>query len=169
MPTADGSSTRGGCTSVRGRVRSPHISGGSAVAKLQAASVSITWGSCAPRAAASCDRQTDRQTDGSQYGGGIVIVYREAKLESLGKEYICVFRSKTSTLRRGRGQLDAMRTENVDKQVDRTVRVARTDSAKAYRTSVRRLIGHESVPKIIINDAINLFSNCYQHFGSFKP
>jgi len=32
---ADGSSTRGGSTSVRGRVRSPHM------AKLQAASVSI--------------------------------------------------------------------------------------------------------------------------------
>ena len=28
MPAADGSSTRGGSTSVRGRVRSPHISGG---------------------------------------------------------------------------------------------------------------------------------------------
>ena len=28
MPPADGSSTRGGSTSVRGRVRSPHISGG---------------------------------------------------------------------------------------------------------------------------------------------
>jgi len=26
-----------------------------------------TWGSCAPRAAAPCDRQTDRQTDGSRY------------------------------------------------------------------------------------------------------
>ena len=33
--TADGSSTRGGSTSVRGRVRSPHM------AKLQAASVPI--------------------------------------------------------------------------------------------------------------------------------
>ena len=34
-PPADGSSTRGGSTSVRGRVRSPHT------AKLQAASVPI--------------------------------------------------------------------------------------------------------------------------------
>jgi len=35
MPPADGSSTRGGSTSVRGRVRSPRM------AKLQAASVPI--------------------------------------------------------------------------------------------------------------------------------
>jgi len=35
MPAADGSSTRGGSTSVRGRVRSPHM------AKLQAASIPI--------------------------------------------------------------------------------------------------------------------------------
>ena len=35
MPPADGSSTRGGSTSFRGRVRSPHM------AKLQAASVPI--------------------------------------------------------------------------------------------------------------------------------
>jgi len=35
MPPADGSSTHGGSTSVRGRVRSPHISW-PAVAKLQA-------------------------------------------------------------------------------------------------------------------------------------
>jgi len=42
MPTANGSSTRGGSTSVRGRVCSPHV------AKLQAASVPIAYGSCAP-------------------------------------------------------------------------------------------------------------------------
>jgi len=57
MPLADGSSTRGGSTSVRGRVRSLHV------AKLQAVSVSIAYGSCAPRAAAPWDRRTDRQTD----------------------------------------------------------------------------------------------------------
>ena len=34
-PPADGSSTRGGSTSVRGRIRSPHV------AKLQAASVPV--------------------------------------------------------------------------------------------------------------------------------
>ena len=50
---ADGSSTRGGSTSVRGRVRSPHT------AELQAASVPIAQGSCAPTAAAPRDRQTD--------------------------------------------------------------------------------------------------------------
>jgi len=43
-PRADGSSTRGGSTSVRGLLRSPHI------AKLQAASVHIAYGSCALRA-----------------------------------------------------------------------------------------------------------------------
>jgi len=48
---ADGSSTRGGSTSVRGRVRSPHM------ARLQAASV------IQPRAAAPWDRRTDRKTD----------------------------------------------------------------------------------------------------------
>jgi len=49
----DGSSTRDGSTSVRGRVRSPHISGG-------------RWW-LQPRVAAPWDRQTDRQTDGSRY------------------------------------------------------------------------------------------------------
>ena len=58
MPPADGSSTRGGSTSVRGRVRSPHT------AELQAASVPIAQGSCAPTAAAPRDRQT---TGGSRY------------------------------------------------------------------------------------------------------
>ena len=54
---ADGSSTRGGSSSVRGRVRSPHM------AKLQAASVPTAYGSCVPRASAPWDRQTD----GSRY------------------------------------------------------------------------------------------------------
>jgi len=40
---ADGCLTHGGFTSVRGLVRSPHM------AKLQAASVPIAYGSCAPR------------------------------------------------------------------------------------------------------------------------
>jgi len=32
------------------------------------------------------------------------------------------------------------------------------------------VIGNESVPKITINDTINLFvSNCNQHFANFKP
>jgi len=53
---ADGSSTRGGSTSVRGQVRSPHMP------KLQAASVPI------PRAAARLGLgQRDGQTDGSRY------------------------------------------------------------------------------------------------------
>ena len=63
----DGSSTRGGSTSVRGRVRSPHL------ARLQAASVPIAYGSCAPRA------ETDRRRDGriavsfhAPYGGSII-------------------------------------------------------------------------------------------------
>jgi len=47
MPPADGSSTRGGSTSVRGQVRSPHM------AKLQAASVPIASGS---RAMGQTDR-----------------------------------------------------------------------------------------------------------------
>ena len=57
MTPADGSSTRGGSTSVRGRVRSPRISGGR------------LWLSCRQpaslqsRAAAPRDKQTDRQTD----------------------------------------------------------------------------------------------------------
>ena len=41
MPPDDGSSTRGGSTSVRGQARSPHT------AKLQAASVPVAYGSCA--------------------------------------------------------------------------------------------------------------------------
>ena len=52
---ADGSSTRGGSTSVCGRVRSPHISGGRPAAGSQRA-YSLNW-----------DRQTDGLPDGSQY------------------------------------------------------------------------------------------------------
>jgi len=81
MHPADGSSTRGGSTSVRGRVRSLHV-WLPAVAKLQAASVSIAQGSCAMG-----------QTNGSRYrlmppyGGGIILIralplelYREREL-----------------------------------------------------------------------------------------
>ena len=50
-PTADGSSTRGGSTSVCGRVRSPHICGDRPAAGSQRA-YSLDW---------------DRQTDGSRY------------------------------------------------------------------------------------------------------
>jgi len=72
MPPVDDSSTRGGSSSVRGQVRSPHM------AKLQAASVPIAQGSYAPRTAAPWDRETDRQRDGSRYrfmspyGAGII-------------------------------------------------------------------------------------------------
>ena len=51
MPPADGSSTRGGSTSVRGRVRSLHVSGGRPAAGCQRA-YSLGW---------------DRQTDVSRY------------------------------------------------------------------------------------------------------
>jgi len=60
MSPADGSSTRGGSTSIRGRVRSPHISGGRPAAGSQRA-YSLGW---------------DRRTDGSRnrllppYDGG---------------------------------------------------------------------------------------------------
>jgi len=53
MPPPDGSSTRGGSTSVRGRVHSPYM------AEMQAASMPTAYGSYAPRAAAPWDRQTD--------------------------------------------------------------------------------------------------------------
>ena len=53
MPPRRGSSTPGGSTSVRGRVRSPHM------AQLQAVSVPIAQGSCALRAAAPWDRRAD--------------------------------------------------------------------------------------------------------------
>jgi len=33
----------------------------------------------------------------------------------------------------------------------------------------RGTIGNETVPKIIVNNTINLFLNCSQHFGKFKP
>jgi len=59
MPPADGSSTRGGSTSVRGRVRSPHISGGRPAAGNQRAD---SLGSCATQPA--CYKPTLGQTDG---------------------------------------------------------------------------------------------------------
>jgi len=55
MPPADISSTRGGSTSFRGRVCSPHMPGGRPAAGSQRA-YSLGW-----------DRQTDGQTDGSRY------------------------------------------------------------------------------------------------------
>ena len=82
---ADSSSTLGGSTSVRGRVRSPHISGGRPAAGSQRAdSLGTGWGgSCATQPACyslGWDRQTDRQTDGriavslnARYGGGLTI------------------------------------------------------------------------------------------------
>jgi len=64
MPrAANGSLTRGGSTSVRGRVRSPHVSGGRPAAGSQRA-YSLGW-----------DRQTDRQIAVSlnaPYGGCII-------------------------------------------------------------------------------------------------
>ena len=60
---ADGSSTRGGSTSVSGRVRSPHISSGRPAARSQHA-YSPGW-----------DRQTDRSPYcliPPLYGGGII-------------------------------------------------------------------------------------------------
>ena len=80
MPPADGSLTRGGSTSVCGRVCSPHISSGRPPAGSQRAN---SLGSCASQPACyslGCDRQTDRQTDGSQYrlmpphGGDIALL-----------------------------------------------------------------------------------------------
>jgi len=71
---ADGSSTRGGSTSVRGRVRSPHISAGSQRAYSQA----VVPRSQRAIASAGTDRRTDGRTDGSRYrlmppnGGGII-------------------------------------------------------------------------------------------------
>jgi len=79
MPPADGSSTRGGSTSVRGRVRSPHA------AELQAASVPIAQGSCAPTAAAPRDRQTDGRVAVSlnaPYGGGIISLRKRGLFHS---------------------------------------------------------------------------------------
>jgi len=70
MSPADGSSTHSGSTSVRGRVRSPHVT------KLQAARVhAYSLGQLRHRR----DRRTDSRTDGlryrliSPYGGGIKI------------------------------------------------------------------------------------------------
>ena len=66
MPPADGSSTRCGYTSVRGRVCSPHISGGRPAAGSQRAD---SLGSCATQPACCSlgwDRKTDRQMDGSR-------------------------------------------------------------------------------------------------------
>jgi len=71
---ADGSSTRGGFTSVPGPFRSPHISGGRLAADSQRAD---SRGSCATQPAC-CSLCWDRQTDGSRYrlmpryGGGII-------------------------------------------------------------------------------------------------
>ena len=62
MPPADDSLTRSGSTSVRGRVRSPHISGGRPVAGSQRAD---SLGSCAMQPACY-SLGWDRQTDGSQ-------------------------------------------------------------------------------------------------------
>ena len=71
---ADGSSTRGGFTSVPGPFRSPHISSGRLAAGSQRAD---SLGSCAMQPAC-CSLCWDRQTGGSRYrlmpryGGGII-------------------------------------------------------------------------------------------------
>jgi len=89
MPPANGSSTRGGSTSVRGRVRSPHISGGRPAAGSQRAD---SLGSFATQQACysvGWDRQTDGQMDGSQYGlmphyGSRVVSVLDSGAEGLG-------------------------------------------------------------------------------------
>jgi len=63
---ADGSSTRSGSTSVRGRVRSPHISDGRPAAGSQR---TYSLGSCVTQPACyslGWDRQTDGHKDGSR-------------------------------------------------------------------------------------------------------
>ena len=97
MPPADGSSTRGGSTSIRGRVRSPHTFGGRPAAGSQRAD---SIGSCATQPACyslGCDRQRDRQTNGritvsliaQPYGGGHEN-YTIAAMKSCTK-YICKY------------------------------------------------------------------------------
>ena len=63
---ADGSLTRSGSKSVRGWVRSPHV------AKLQAASVPIASGSCAPRAAGTDGWIAVSPYAPPPYGGDII-------------------------------------------------------------------------------------------------
>jgi len=55
VPPAGGSSTRGGSASIRGRVLSPHISGGRPAAGSQR-TYSLGW-----------DRRTDRQAEWARY------------------------------------------------------------------------------------------------------
>ena len=42
-------------------------------------------------------------------------------------------------------------------------------TTRDFTTRVRRYIGNESVPKIIINGTVAFFLNCNQQFGNFKP
>ena len=75
MPPANGSSTCGGSTSVRGRIHSPHISGG----RPAAGYIANSLGSCATQPAGDI-LGWNRQTDGLRYrlmppyGGGIKTV-----------------------------------------------------------------------------------------------
>jgi len=79
MPAADGSSTRGGSTSVRGRVRSPHIFGGRPAAGSQHAD---SLGSCAtPRLG-----QTDGRIAVSLNARVLLAGIKTGMLRSIGKQ-----------------------------------------------------------------------------------
>jgi len=45
----------------------------------------------------------------------------------------------------------------------------KTFLTSTFRCADLRPIGNESVPKIIMNDTLNLLLNCNQHFANFKP
>jgi len=59
------------------------------MAKLQAASVLVAYGICAPTAAAPWDRQTDRQTDGgTDHTGRIYTRYTRASRGYSGNAFV---------------------------------------------------------------------------------
>jgi len=86
MPPADGSSTCGGSTSVRGRVRSPHISGGGRPAAGSQSADSL--GSCATQPVCyslGWDRRIAVSLNAPQ-GGGIITL---SKINDLNDFWLC--------------------------------------------------------------------------------
>jgi len=58
------------------------------MAKLQAASVLVAYGICAPTAAAPWDRQTDRQTDGQITQAASILRYTRASRGYSGNAFV---------------------------------------------------------------------------------
>ena len=77
---------------------------------------------------------------------------------------------RAGRMRNSRAHVSVHRRKFASHQVGALSRHVLTDSGMKHTHTHTHARTHESVPKIITNDTVNLFSlNCNQNFGNFKP